>query len=503
MGTARFLMVALAFLAAGCAGEPSAKMENGFEFARGQLTATMSSLGDSIRYPRTAGQEGLWQCTGPSDWTAGFYPGCLWLMFERTNDSTFRVAAERWTAALEEQKFNGGTHDLGFMLYCSFGNAYRLTGSAHDREVLLQAARTLAGRFNPKIGCIKSWDWGGNRWQYPVIIDNMMNLELLFWASRNGGGDSLRAIAVSHALTTRRDHFRADGSTYHVIDYDTVTGAVVKKQTHQGSADESVWARGQAWGLYGFAVAYREAGDVRFLEAAERAALYLIEHLPEDGVPYWDFRAPGIPDEERDVSSAAIAASALVELSGLAKERGTRELFLATARRILTSLSSRPYLARGTHSPGILNHAVGNKPGASEVDVSLIYADYYYLEALMRYRQAGGFTLRNSLNEFTPSRIESTKAGYQYWFVDRKFLDGRTIKMSVVRPHGATHEAHRHAEEEFFFVLEGTAEVTLNGATAIVRPYASLYCPPNAEHGIRNAGDSELKYLVIKKYGMP
>ena len=392
MAPTRFLTVGLAFLA-GCAADPDTTMNNALDFARGQLSATVRSLGDSVRYPKATGKDGTWQCTGPSEWTSGFYPGCLWLMFETTKESTFRVAAERWTAVLEDQKFNGGTHDLGFMLYSSFGNAYRLTGSAHDRDVLLQAARTLAGRFNPKVGCIKSWDWGGERWQFPVIIDNMMNLELLFWASKNGGGDSLREIAISHALTTRRNHFREDGSTYHVVDFDTATGAVVRKQTHQGYADESVWARGQAWGLYGFTMAYREVGDLRFLEAAERAALYFIENLPADGVPYWDFRAPGIPDEERDVSSAAIAASALVELSALAKEQGTRRLFLAIARRILTSLSARPYLARGTRSEAILNHAVGNKPGNSEVDVSLIYADYYFLEALNRYRRATGLAI--------------------------------------------------------------------------------------------------------------
>jgi unsaturated chondroitin disaccharide hydrolase len=378
------LLTRPAACSAGYPGEdPDESLARAQRFAKRQLMASIQYFGDSLRYPRSSAMDGRWNCVPPSDWTSGFFPGCLWLMFEQTGEEPFREAAERWTAGLEEQKFNNGTHDLGFMITCSFGNGYRLTRKAEDREVLLQAARTLATRFNPKVGCIKSWDWNP-RWQFPVIVDNMMNLELLFWASKNGGGDSLRDMAIRHALTTRAHHFRNDGGTYHVVNFDTATGAVLKKLTHQGYADESVWARGQAWALYGFTMAYRETGDARFLETAERAARYFLQHLPPDGVPYWDFLAPGIPEEERDVSAAAIAASALIELSGLTRSPEAREQFLSSGRVILHSLCAAPYLAEGTRSAGILNHAVGNRPGNGEVGVSLIYADYYFLEALSR-----------------------------------------------------------------------------------------------------------------------
>jgi unsaturated chondroitin disaccharide hydrolase len=362
------------------------KVNHALQFAHRQLTAAVDSLGDSLRYPRYSGLDGRWDFTPPSGWTSGFFPGCLWLMHDWTKDDSLRGAARRWTAGLAEQRVNTRTHDIGFIMYCSYGNAYRLDGKASDRETLLESARTLARRFNPAVGCIKSWDWS-KVWQCPVIIDNMMNLELLLWASKNGGEDSLRQIALTHALHTRRNHFRPDASTYHVVNYDSVNGSVIGKVTHQGSADESVWARGQAWAIYGFTMMYRETGDERFLETAERAARYFIEHLPPDGVPYWDFMAPGIPNAERDASAAAIAASGLIELSGLTKKAESRILFLSSTQKILSSLTSPAYLAEGTRSKGILNHAVGNMPRNAEVDVSLIYGDYYFLEALIRYQR--------------------------------------------------------------------------------------------------------------------
>lgn len=381
----RLLFVVIAASAAVRGGDLDASVDHALRFARQQLTASLAYFGDSVRYPRSCGLTGTWEVVPPSDWTSGFFPGCLWLMFDQTGERVLRDAAERWTAGLEEQQFNNRTHDIGFMVFCSYGNGYRCTGDPHKREVLLQAARTLATRFNPKIGCIKSWDWS-REWQYPVIIDNMMNLELLFWASRNGGGDSLRSIAIRHALMTRTNHFRQDGSTYHVVDYDTATGAVIRRLTHQGHADESVWARGQAWAVYGFTVAYRETGDRRFLETAMQSARFFVGHLPADAVPYWDFYAPGIPNAQHDASAAAIAAAGLLELSGLAGGKEGDE-FLAAARKILRSLTATGFLAEGTSSMGILNHAVGNMPRKGEVNVSLIYGDYYFLEALARYQR--------------------------------------------------------------------------------------------------------------------
>jgi len=355
-------------------------------FAARQLARTVAELGSAREVPVLTLPDGSWKTAKPSDWRSGFFAGSLWYLYEERRDTALRNAAERWTAVLEEQKLNNHTHDVGFMIYCSYGNGYRLERRREYKEVLLEAARTLATRFDKRVGCIKSWD-GRREWQYPVIIDNMMNLELLFWAARNGGGGRLRQIALRHALTTIRNHFRTDGSTYHVVDYDTTTGTVRVKQTHQGFADESVWARGQAWAIYGFTMAYRETRDRRFLAAAERAADYFIDHLPKDSVPYWDFKAPGIPNEERDASAGAIAASALFELGKLEKRSDAAKKYRTSAERILASLCSPVYLAEGSASHGILNRAVGNRPKNAEVDVSLIYADYYFIEAMMRYEK--------------------------------------------------------------------------------------------------------------------
>jgi hypothetical protein len=307
-------------------------------------------------------------------------------MHEYTKDLFFKSAAERWTAGIIDQQFNAGTHDVGFMVFNSFGNGNRLYPSESYKKVILQSAQTLASRFNPTIGCIKSWDI--RKWDYPVIIDNMMNLELLFWAAQNGGSERLWEIAIVHAVTTMKNHFRPDGSTYHVLGYDTTNGSVKVRTTHQGYADESVWARGQAWAIYGFTMTYRFTNDKRFLATAQRAADYFIGHLPSDGVPYWDFLAPGIPNEPRDASAAAIASSALFELARYAEGKPLKAKYLEAAKKILGSLCAAPYLAEGTNSHAILNHAVGNRPGQSEVDVSIIYADYYFIEAMLRYRSS-------------------------------------------------------------------------------------------------------------------
>ena len=365
--------------------ELDTKIVHALDFSRQQFIRTVNSSGDSLLYFRASGPAGEWSTVPTEDWTSGFFPGCLWKTYEWSEEKLFRSAAERWTAGLESQKFNNRTHDIGFMTFCSFGNGYRLTGNSHYKEVLLQAAQTLATRFNPKIGCIKSWE-SGKEWAYPVIIDNMMNLELLFWASKNGGPAPLREIALSHAQKTMNTHVRSDGGTYHVVDYDTATGEITKKQTHQGYSDESVWARGQAWAVYGFTMTFRETGEARFLATARKVADFFVDRLPPDGVPYWDFYAPGIPDVQRDASAAAIASSALIELSTLETDAPRQAKYLSAARRILATLCSPAYLAEGTGSAGILNHAVGNMPRNGEVDVSLIYADYYFLDAMLRFR---------------------------------------------------------------------------------------------------------------------
>ncbi len=354
-------------------------------FSESQLQKSVNSFGDSVKYPRSTLNDGTWKTVKPGDWTSGFFPGSLWRIYELTGEERFREYATTWTWGLKDQQLNTRTHDVGFIMYCSFGNGQRLHPRDEYKNILLQSARSLATRFNSHVGCIRSWD--NPQWQFPVIIDNMMNLELLFWASKNGGGKDLYTIAVSHAEKTMQNHFRPDGSTHHVVSYDSATGKILVKETHQGFSHESVWARGQAWAIYGFTMAYRETGDTRFLQTAERAADWFIKHLPDDAVPYWDFNAPQIPREPRDASAAAIAASALFELSTQTKSNALRAQYSESAKRIITALCSKPYLAAGSTSSGLLNHATGNWPANSEIDVSLIYGDYYFLEAMMRYRQ--------------------------------------------------------------------------------------------------------------------
>ncbi len=355
-----------------------------FRFGITQLKKTVDSVQNPLLAPVAAKPDSAWKTAKMFDWRIGFFPGCLWLAYRYSGDEALKSAAGQWTEALEPVKDYTGNHDLGFMIFCSYGNGYRLTGNEEYRRVILQAAKSLAARYNPKVGLIQSWN-ANNRWKYPVIVDNMMNLELLFWASKNGGGKELYTIAETHALNTMKYHVREDGSTFHVVDFDPETGAVRAKNTHQGFADGSCWSRGQAWGVYGFAMSYRETKNPEFLKTARNLADYFISHLPEDKVPYWDFQAPGIPNEPRDSSAGAIAASGLLELSSLAGDDNAAEKYRRAALDILSSLCSSKYLGEGTKSPAILLHATGSRPHNSDVDVSLIYGDYYFLEAILRY----------------------------------------------------------------------------------------------------------------------
>ncbi len=355
------------------------------EGVKEQLAKSLATHSDLNAFPRSTKPDGSLSAVKSSDWTSGFYPGNLWYMYDYTKDKKWEDAARKWTAGLEKEQFNTHTHDLGFMLYCSFGNGYRLTNDPLYKEILLQGAKSLSTRFNVKTGSIRSWDHG--KWQFPVIIDNMMNLEFLFWATRVSGDSSFYKIAVTHANTTMANQFRPDNSSYHVIDYDTISGKAIKKMTHQGYADESAWARGQAWGLYGYTVAYRETKDKRYLDQATKIAELILKNpsMPKDKVPYWDFNVPNIESQERDASAAAIAASGLLELSQYVN-KGDR--YFAAAEQMLSSLSSPAYKAKvGTNNNFILMHSVGHKPGKSEIDVPLVYADYYYIEGLLRYKE--------------------------------------------------------------------------------------------------------------------
>lgn len=341
-------------------------------------------MNDTNRSPRSL-EDGEIRYTSASKWTSGFFPGILWMLYEFTGEDALKQEADHYTMNLEKEKLNGRTHDMGFKMYCSFGNGYRLTGEPIYREILLQSAKTLTSRFNPLVGCIRSWDHNSDKWDYPVIIDNMMNLELLFWAFRETKDSTYYNIAVTHANTTMKDHFRDNYSSFHVVSYDTLSGLAVKKNTHQGYADSSSWARGQAWGLYGYVMTYRETGDQRYLDLAENIAKYILYHpaIPEDMIPYWDYDAPGMPDAPRDASAAAITASALYELAGYSENM--EETCIAAADQIIVSLSKAPYMLNNdTPVPFILDHSTGNYNNNSEVDVPIIYAEYYFIEALLR-----------------------------------------------------------------------------------------------------------------------
>lgn len=347
---------------------------------------------EELPSPRNLQPDGSLNLVRASDWCSGFFPGNLWLMYEYSQDPFWKEKAKEYTAVLEGQKLNKGTHDLGFMMGCSFGQGLRLEPSQEYEDILLETAKSLASRYNPAIGLIRSWDFNADVWKFPVIIDNMMNLELLFWAAKASGDANYYKIAVSHADKTMANHFREDGSSWHVVDYDPATGQPRLKQTHQGFADDSAWARGQAWGLYGFTMCYRETGDERYLKQAEKIASFIFNNpnLPEDKIPYWDYNDPGIKpapaitEEDivpRDASAAAVTVSALYELSQYsAKGDEYRRL----ADEILLNLKESYSLSGGEGHGFLLRSSTGSKPQDTEVDVPLVYADYYYLEALLR-----------------------------------------------------------------------------------------------------------------------
>jgi len=367
-------------------------IDESLDFATQQSLLMAESLKDQPdRLPQTIDQEGKLVTCGSSWWVSGFFPGVLWYLYENTPTDSLKDWAVNYTLRVEDQKYTTDDHDVGFMIFCSFGNAYRLTGDTLYRDVIHTASNSLITRFNPTIGCIRSWDYApwSAKWQYPVIIDNMMNLEMLEWASKAFDDTIYSHVAESHANITLKNHFRDDYSSYHVISYVTITGQVEKKNTAQGYSDDSAWARGQGWGLYGYTMMYRETGNQAYLKQAENIADFILHHpnLPEDKIPYWDFDAPDIPNAKRDASAGALICSALIELSGYVPEAKSKE-YLAVAETQLRSLSSPAYRANlGENGNFILKHSVGHMPNGSEVDVPLTYADYYYVEALTRMKK--------------------------------------------------------------------------------------------------------------------
>ncbi len=355
-------------------------------FIEQQYLNMIESVPDSL-LPRSVDNDGKPYYVNPSDWTSGFYSGILWYLFENSKNEKFKTEALKYTNLLESQKYNNHTHDLGFMLYSSYGNGYRIAKDSMYKRILLRGAKTLSSRFNDSIGAIKSWDWNP-AWQFPVIVDNMMNLEYLFWAAKTTGDSVYYKQAVSHANVTLKNHFREDNSSYHVVNYDTVTAKVIEKITVQGYSNESAWSRGQAWSLYGYTVMYRETKNQKYVEQAKKITTYVFDHpnMPSNLIPYWDFNAPNIPTALRDASAAAITASALLELSQYVDEE-TNKNYLSKVDIILATLASSKYTAElGKNNNFVLKHSTGHLPGGREIDVPLVYADYYYIEALMRYK---------------------------------------------------------------------------------------------------------------------
>ncbi len=384
--------VLAALLLASCASQPKVEpMES--VIARGLNAATEQAVlmakeleNQEGKLPKSIKDSKL-ETSNCYWWCSGFFPGELWYLYEYSEKPELKKYAELFTDRLEKVQYVTDNHDVGFMLYCSYGNGLRLTGNEHYKDVLVQGARSLCTRYRPAVQAIRSW--GNGPTPYLVIIDNMMNLELLTWAGKTTGDTLFTHIATTHANTTMKNHFRQDFSSYHVIQYDTLSGNPIKKKTAQGYADESAWARGQAWGLYGYTMMARETGNKTYLNQAKHIAAFLMNHprMPEDKVPYWDFDTPDIPNTTRDASAAAVMASALIELSQLDKSADA-PTYLAYAEDQLRSLTSPEYLAaKGTNCNFALMHSTGHFKANSEVDVPLSYADYYYVEALMRLRK--------------------------------------------------------------------------------------------------------------------
>jgi len=384
-----FILPVILFLALSCSEKSNQlDVENVLNQAVEKVYQAQQMQTNNDQIPRNIESgDKFWSTQSYTSWTSGFWPGILWYMYDYTGDEKWiQIAHEKNLPVANILAGDRKDHDLGFQFFCSFGNGYRLTSNPQYKEYVLTAADQLADMYHPTVGTILSWPHARDRYKAPhnTIIDNMMNLELLFWAAKNGGNPDYYDIALRHATVTLKNQIRPDFTQWHVVAYDTITGEAVQKVTRQGYSDESLWARGQAWGIYGFTMVYRETGEVKFLEAAQNMANVFLDRLPEDHVPYWDFDAPDIPDAPRDASAAAITASALLELSGLVKDQELSDYYYTAASNMLKSLAEN--YRSGSENLAILNHSVGNFNTGSEIDIPIIYADYYFVEALLRKR---------------------------------------------------------------------------------------------------------------------
>lgn len=363
------------------------------DYCATQALKTINALpadGQGNNIPRSIEKDKTaWRLVDYKDWCSGFWSGALWYLYEGTKNPLFKEQAERFDKQLkplsQEKAYD---HDLGFQIFCSYGNGYRLTANSTYKKVILATADTLATLYNPKVGTILSWPREVKKFgAHNTIIDNMINLELLFWAAKNGKNKKLYKIAEQHALTTMKNHFRDDYTSYHVVLYDSLTGKKIKGMTHQGYADHTMWARGQSWAIYGFTMCYQYTKNPQFLDFAQKVTDVYLKNLPDNTlIPYWDFNTPEIPNTTRDASAAAVTASALFDLANYVKSPQKKALYLAKAKKMVESLSSAEYQSRKVNNAFLL-HSTGNRPINGEVDASIIYGDYYYIEALLKYKK--------------------------------------------------------------------------------------------------------------------
>lgn len=393
-----FCVVFTVFCAISCQQKEADKVniiDENIAFAADQYGLLLESIDnpEKLLNPKSI-IDGKMKFIPPREWTSGFFPGSLWYIYELTGDENWKSQAIKYTEMLDTIQYFTGNHDIGFMIGCSYGNGLRLAGNKDYKEVIIQAAKSLCTRYNPAVGLIQSWNANPSKdWEYPVIIDNMMNLELMFEATKFSGDSTFYNIAIAHADRTLAEHFRADGSSYHVIDYSMEDGSVRHRHTAQGYDHESAWSRGQAWAIYGYVVCYRETGEQKYLDQALKTFEFMRNHknAADDLIPYWDMDAPDAPEDnpyfenrnKRDVSSASIIASALYEISTMPVDNPAQ--YKEYADRMMESLASPAYRAElGTNGNFLLMHSVGSIPHNSEIDVPLNYADYYFLEALKR-----------------------------------------------------------------------------------------------------------------------
>ncbi|AUS06335.1 glucuronyl hydrolase [Tamlana carrageenivorans] len=386
------LVLGLTFLNIGCKSEAKTDKENMQIELKSALESRFQKLLDypvgANNFPRSMSINPVTiQTVNSNDWTSGFFPGNLWQLYKLTGNTLYQEKAKTWTKLVENQKENDRTHDMGFKVYCSFGEGLKQNpNNSYYKDVILESAKTLTTRYHDTVQSIRSWDFNKDVWDFPVIIDNMMNLELLFEATKLSGDSIYHQIAVKHANTTLKNQFRADQSVFHVVNYDTISGAVKTKDTHQGFNRNSSWARGQAWAIYGYTMCYRYTKDPAYLNQAKATTAFYMQHknLPKDGVPYWDFNDPKIPNAPRDASAAAVVTSALFELFTFTNDTG----YLEFANKVLSHLNSKDYILDSTvKGPFILDHSTGNWPKNDEINEPIVYADYYFLEALLRKQE--------------------------------------------------------------------------------------------------------------------